>query len=112
MLSYASKNIITDNTISHAGWPEIGSQENGIELFHSCDNIIANNHLSLVERKYGIILHGSSQSNTLQGNTLQSCLHGIGVYQSSDNNKIINGLHPYEWTDRVRRIWLGWFLFC
>jgi len=22
------------------------------------------------------------------------------------------GLHPYEWTDRVRRIWLGWFLFC
>jgi uncharacterized membrane protein len=24
----------------------------------------------------------------------------------------ITGLHPYEWTDRVRRIWRGWFLFC
>jgi sensor domain CHASE-containing protein len=23
-----------------------------------------------------------------------------------------NGLHPYGWTDRVRRIWLGRFLFC
>ena len=22
------------------------------------------------------------------------------------------GLHPYEWTDMVRRVWRGWFSFC
>jgi parallel beta-helix repeat protein len=92
MASYAAKNVINGNVISRAGWPEIGSQENGIQLFHASNNIITNNHLSLVERKYGIILHGSSQSNTIQGNSLESCAQGIGIFQSSNNNKIINNI--------------------
>jgi hypothetical protein len=52
-------------------------------------------------------------------------LDNLGQYNFNISNKLgsilvnkfdftspYGGLHPYEWTERVRRIWLGWLLFC
>jgi parallel beta-helix repeat protein len=89
-LGYASKNIIINNIISHVGsYASARAGENGVDLYHSRDNIVANNSIASA-RTYGIVLHCSSTSNTLQSNDIQSCWNGIGVYQSSNNNSIIN----------------------
>jgi len=89
VLGYASKNIIVNNNFSNIGWEGLDSEQNGMELFHSWDNIIANNCISLA-KVFGILLSGSSQGNTLQGNVIWSCIRGIGLYRSSDDNKIVN----------------------
>lgn len=86
-LGYASRNTIVNNNLSNVG---PGWEGNAIELFHSSRNIIMNNHISLTKQTYGIILSGSSCNNTLQCNVIQSSPQGIGVFNSSNSNEIVN----------------------
>jgi parallel beta-helix repeat protein len=87
-LGYASKNVFNSNDISYAGQWGSDTQQHAFILFHSSENIIANNSISQT-KVYGILLLGSSNANTIQGNIIKSCQQGIGVY-SSDNNSIVN----------------------
>ena len=61
-----------------------------------------------IERVYVIFRNGEKLETTME--------KVDGEYRASlklpSKGEYWAGLHPYEWTDRVRRVWRGWFLFC
>jgi parallel beta-helix repeat protein len=91
-LGHANGNEIINNVVKANGILNIPTGDNtGLELFHSSNNVVANNSISFPQ-SYGLLLSGSSQNNTIQCNSIDVCVQGVGVYNLSNSNSLINNL--------------------
>lgn len=82
-ISTASGNVISNNIISNIHY------EDGILIYRSNENHIANNRISAVSR--GITLSNHSTQNTIEGNVVSNATQmALSVHFSSNQNLIIN----------------------
>lgn len=89
LLSYASHNLVADNTFG--GYVEVKTQA-VVELIHASDNRILNNRITQPPIEagafVGVLLWQSSCDNTVQGNTITGARRGLSVHYASNGNTL------------------------
>jgi parallel beta-helix repeat protein len=88
-LEYASNNIVANNTLSNTGG------DGAIHLYHASDNVLVNNRISnpITETWHGlngILVWGSSTTNTIEANVVSGAVRGIALHYSADYNTIVS----------------------
>jgi parallel beta-helix repeat protein len=85
-MGYANDNLIADNVFSDIG---AGFSYGALLLYHSSDNQILNNRIGMIGQNSGVILVGSSMSNTIQSNVITSTFRGLSLHDDANSNIII-----------------------
>lgn len=86
-LGYADDNLIAGNRFLEIG---AGYSYGGLLLYHASDNQILNNQLETAGEANGLVLLGSSMSNTLQGNVITATFRALVLHHAADGNTIVS----------------------
>jgi len=97
-MGYANGNLIADNVLSDIG---SGFSYGAFLIYHSSDNQILNNRIAMLGQNSGVILVGSSMSNTLQSNVITSTFRGLSLHLASDSNTIITNTIAAEQAEAI-----------
>ena len=95
--TYSYKNIIAYNKIDNVTYGDAGIRSmwtpscDAIQLYHSSGNFIAGNQLSAVDSN-AILLWEKSTDNVIQANSIDQSYDGIMLHYSSDNNTVVNNI--------------------
>ena len=89
LLSYVTSTIVADNVLSRTG------ENAAIYLYHASDSVLVNNRISnpITETWHGlngILVWGSSMTNTIEANVVSGAVRGIALHYSADHNTIIS----------------------
>lgn len=98
VMGYASGNLIAGNVLSDIG-PDYSY--GALLLYHSSNNQILNNHIDMMGQNSGVILVGSSMSNTLQSNVITSTFRGLSLHLSSNSNTIVTNTISAEQEEAI-----------
>ncbi len=85
-MGYADDNLIADNTLADIG---SGFSYGAVLLYHSSRNQILNNRIEMVGEAPGVLLFGSSMSNTLKSNVINSSFRGLMLHDETNGNVVV-----------------------
>jgi parallel beta-helix repeat protein len=94
-VSYSYNNIIANNKIHNVTYGDAGIRNmwtptcDAIQLYHSSGNFIADNRISSVDNN-AILVWENSTNNMIQANLIDQSYDGIMLHYSSDNNTVVN----------------------
>lgn len=97
-MGYAHGNLIANNTCS-----DIGSSftYGAMLLYHSSENQLLNNSIDMIGESGGMVLFGSSTSNTIKGNEIESTFRGISLHYNASSNSIISNTISAEQEEAI-----------